>query len=564
MHKRTPTLLGALLALGLLAACGGGGDDKGAGPAKGGEKAAAADPEVPEQQRFGGTAVVAYGADISDINPLTSADYNANQIEMFVLYTPVVYYNERLEPTPGLARRWELSADSSELTFHLRNDVYWQDGRKTTAQDLKLAYDFARNPETGFPNSAWWTYYGDATAPDSFTFKVKMRPHADYMDPWRTFFAVPSHVLGNVAAAELKSHPFTTQSPVGNGPFKFVERVAGQRWVFAANERHPAELGGRPYLDRLVFRLIPEATTRLTELLNGTVDYYVQVTPEQAERVEQSSAARIVSFRNRSYVLVGWNQRNELFKDARVRRALTQGIDKQGIIDGILHGYGEIANNSVPNIYWQSDSTAGADLKYDPEAAKRALAELGWTDRNGDGIIENAAGKPFRFTLKTNSGNQERKDITEVIQANLRQIGVDAQPTLVEFNTLIEQLNDVERRDFEAVVMGWVAEFKIDDTDLFHCDKQDEPYQWVSYCNRETSALLDTLPKIVDRNAARPVWSRYQQLIARDQPYTFLYFQQRLEGVSSRLWNVHPDARGDLVGVQKWFILPDRRGGPRS
>jgi peptide/nickel transport system substrate-binding protein len=548
----------SLLALALLAACGGG--DRDAAPrGAAGEKAAADGPEVPEAQRYGGTAVVALGADVADVNPITSADANANNFQMFVMFTPVVRYNEKLEAIPGLARRWELNADSTELTFHLRNDIYWQDGPKTTAYDLKLAYDLSRQPASTFPNTAFWTHYGEAAAPDSFTFKVRMRPHADYMDPWRTFFAIPSHVFKDVKAAELPTHPFNSRTPVGNGPFRFVSRAAGQNWIFEANKDYPAELGGRPYLDRLVIRAIPEATTRMRELLSGNVDYYVAVTPDQAQQVENSATARLATFRYRSYTLLGWNQRREMFKDVRVRRALTMAINKQAIIDGILKGYGEVANSSIPNIYWMADSTVGADVRYNPEGARRLLAEAGWTDRNRDGVLENAQGQPLRFTLKTNTGNQERRDIAEVVQSQLKAVGVDAQLSLVEFNTLIEQLNDVKNRPFDAVVMGWVAEFKIDDENLFSCNKMDEPYQWVSYCNPRTTALLDTLPLIVDREQARPLWREYQRLIAQDQPYTFLYYQRRIEGVSNRLQNVHPDARGDLVGVDKWYILPNQR-----
>ncbi|HEX7242997.1 MAG TPA: ABC transporter substrate-binding protein, partial [Longimicrobiaceae bacterium] len=488
-----------------------------------------------------------------------STDNNANQLQMFVLFTPVIRYDENFRPVPGLARSWEVNADTSELVLRLRDDVRWHDGVRTTAHDLKLAYDLARNPETGYANSGFWTHYGEATVADSFTLRVKMRPHAEYMDPWRTFFALPRHVLGEVPAAELKNHPFSTRQPLGNGPFRFVSRVAGQSWTFEANRDHPAELGGRPYLDRLVVRVVPDATARLTELLTGRVDYYVQVTPQQTPRIKASREARLVAFPFRSYVFIGWNAKRPMFRDVRVRRALTMAVDKQGIIDGVMYGYGEVARSSVPSIFWQHDSTAHAGLRYDPEAAKRLLAEAGWRDRDGDGIVENERGEPLRFALKTNQGNQERKDITEVIQANLRSVGVDAQPTLVEFGTLIEQLNTT--RDFDAVVMGWVTEFRPDDTDLFSCDKLDEPYQWVAYCDPETERLLDSLPRIVDRAAAKPVWSRYQQKIAEDQPYTFLYFQQRLEGVSSRLRNVRPDARGDFVGVDEWWIVPGGRAG---
>ncbi|HEX8273023.1 MAG TPA: ABC transporter substrate-binding protein [Longimicrobiaceae bacterium] len=545
-----PRALPALLVALALAACGG---DRGAADSAGG------DPQVPEAERFGGTAVAALGQDIADINPLTSTDNNANQVNMFVLFTPVIRYDERFQPQPALARSWELNADTTELTFHLRDDVRWHDGRRTTAHDLKLAYDLARDPATGYANSSFWAHYGEASVPDSFTFRVKMQPHAEYLDPWRTFFAVPRHVLGGVAPAELKNHPFSTRQPLGNGPFRFVSREPGQSWTFEANRDYPEALGGRPYLDRLVIRVIPDATARLTELLTGRVDYYVQVTPEQTPRLEQSGVARLVTFPFRSYVFVGWNARQERFRDPRVRRALTMAVNKQGIIDGVLYGHGEVARSSVPRIFWQYDSTAAAGLDFDPEGAKRLLAEAGWSDRDGDGIVENARGEPFRFQLKTNQGNLERKDITEVIQSDLRRVGVDAQPTLVEFGTLIDQLNTT--REFDAVVMGWVTEFRPDDADLFACDKLEGLYQWVAYCDPQADRLRDSLARVVDRAAAKPLWSRYQRRIAEGQPYTFLYFQERLEGVSNRLRNVKPDARGDFVGVAEWWIQPGARPG---
>ncbi|HEU0052306.1 MAG TPA: ABC transporter substrate-binding protein, partial [Longimicrobium sp.] len=469
--RRSRVALPAWLALAALAACGGGGDQKAKGDGE-------ADAAVPEAQRFGGTAVVGAIGDIPDINPLTSTDHTANQVQQFVLFAPLLTYDEKMEPVPWLARSWEVNADTTELTFHLRDDVYWQDGVKTTAYDVKWSYDMARTPATGFPNTAFWTHYGDAVAVDSFTFRVKMEPHADYLDPWRSFAPVPKHVLEGMPPAQLRNHPFSTRAPVGNGPFRFVERVAGQRWVFEANPRWPKELGGRPYLDRLVYRSIPEVTTLLTELLGGRVDYYIAPNPDQARQIESSANARLLSFQDRAFLIIGWNEKREMFRDVRVRRALTTAIDREAIIKAVRAGYGDLANSTVPPFYWNYDPQAGADLGYDPASARRMLAEAGWTDRDGDGIIENAAGAPFRFTLLTNSGNRERQDIVEVVQAQLRQVGIDVRPLTLEWGTLLDKINGRER-DFDAVVVGWVTEFRIDDTDLFACDKLEDPYQWV-------------------------------------------------------------------------------------
>lgn len=549
----------SLLALALLAACGGGD-----APAKGGEqKRAAAEPEVPEAQRYGGTIVLGAIGPIPDINPLTSSDHTANQVQQYVLFMPLITYNEKFEATPWLARSWEVNADTSALTFHLRNDVFWHDGKKTTAYDVKYSYDMARHPETAFPNTAFWTHYGDATVVDSFTIRIGMRPHAEFMDPWRSFAPVPRHVLEGTRPADMQTHPFGNRTPLGNGPFKFVEHLPSQRWVFEANPDFPRELGGRPYADRLVYRIIPEPTTLMAELLRGNLDYYIAAQADQAEQIEASPEARILSFPDRQFLMVGWNERLEMFKDARTRRALTMALDREAIVRAVRRGYGELGNTTIPPMFWNHDPQAGAELRHDTAGAKRLLAEAGWRDRNGDGILEDAKGKPFTFTLITNQGNREREDLTVIVQSQLRRVGIDVRPQLLEWGTVLDKINDPVKRDYQAVLIAWVTEFRIDDTDLFHCDKLQETYQWVSYCNPQTDRLLDTLPTIVDRNASRPLWNQYQRQIAQDQPYTILYFTRRLEGVHERLRNVHPDARGDWVNIRQWYLLPNMRSNNR-
>jgi peptide/nickel transport system substrate-binding protein len=528
-------------------------------PGDAGDGFAGREEDVAEQDRYGGTGVIGAISDIPDVNPLTATETVAREIQQFMLFVPVLHYDENFEPVPAHARSWEVSPDTTLLTFHLRDDLHWHDGVKVTAADLKLAYDLARVPDTGFPNTAFWTHYGEAEAPDSFTFHIRMRPHAEFLDPWRRFYAVPGHILGDVPPAQLRAHPFSHREPVGNGPFRFVNRVEGQSWTFEANPDFPPELGGRPYLDRIVYRNIPEPTTLLTELLTGRIDFYAAMLPAQADQVERSRNTRLIYYPDRSYVLIGWNQRRQPFNDLRVRRALTVGMNRERITDAVLHGYGQKANSPVPPFFWQYDPEAGADLTYDPEEAQRLLAEAGWTP-GPDGILRNAQGEPFRFTLITNQGNQVRADIAEIVQADLRRIGVDMRIQIQEWGTMLSRINTPDRRDFDAVLIGWRTEFRADDTNLFHCDERDGPYQWVGHCNPELDRLLEQLMLMPDREQARPYWQQYQRLIAQDQPFTFVYFQERLHGVGNRLRNVNPDPRGDWVGADRWWILPQQRG----
>lgn len=513
--------------------------------------------DVPESERYGGTAVIAYRSDVPDVNPLTSQETVASEIQQNVLFLPIIHYDEQLQPIPALARSWEVSEDTTLLTFHLRNDVYWHDGVKTTAYDLAFAYERARDPETLYPNTAFWTYYGDGEAVDSFTFRIALRPHASYMDPWRTFSAVPQHILGGVPSASLRQHPFSFREPVGNGPFRFVSHIENQSWTFEANPDFPAELGGRPYLDRIVYRAIPEPATQMTELLTGRVDFLMDPAPEQAQRIESDANLRLLSYPDRTFVIIGWNQRRPPFDDVRVRRALTMAIDRQRVVDAVLYGHGSLANSTVPPFFWQYDAEAGADLTFDPEQALELLQEAGYT-RGADGILRNDAGRPFTFSLMTNQGNQARADIAAIVQADLRRIGIDMRIQILEFSLILDRINDPRRRDFDAVLIGWRTEFRIDDSDLFHCDKLNERYQFVGHCDPQLDALLDTLPTMANREEAGPLWEQYQRLVSEQQPYTFIYFLERLHGVHNRLRNVNPDPRGDWVGIDRWYIAPGR------
>jgi len=554
------TLLGCTFAV-VLAACGGG--DRGGS----GARAGGAD-EVPDSLKYGGTATVGAYADLQSMNALVSSDNNTGQVQREMLFLPLVKYNERLEPVPLLAERWDttrVKPDSLELTFRIRRDVKWHDGKPTTARDVMFSFLRAIDPKTAFPNASGFALYDPKPVlVDDYTIRFRLKPHSDFLDAWYQMPPMPEHILGKVAPEALLNHPFGTQTPVGNGPFRFVRRIPNQEWVFEANKDFPAALGGRPYLDRIVYRNIPEQTTLLSELLTGRVDVYLAPNPAQAGRIK-STATLILnesSFRQWSYI--AWNTRLPQFRDARVRRALTMSINRQAIVDALLYGYGDVGRSTITPAHWSYDPRDPRTiLPYDTAAARQLLREAGWEDRNKDGVIEDSQGRPFRFTLETNQGNDLRKDLTEIVQAQLAPMGIQAVPRLVEWNTLVARLQTPvagpRGRDFDAVVAAWVDYFRKDDADILHGRNLAKPYQYVGFSNPRANALIDTTGIMTDRNAALPFWKEYQHLMVQEAPYTVLYYPKRLAGINRRLRDVEMDIRGDLISAPKWWLDPGAR-----
>ena len=219
--------------------------------------------QAPPSEQYGGTVVVgAPGEMAGGLNAHVVDQNESMQHQIFVNLMTLVRYDADLNPVAYLAESWDESADGTELTFNLRDDVYWHDGELTDAYDVAYTFERATDPATGFPNDAWWTFVdkgpGAVEIIDSLTVRFRVTPHADSMDPWTMLAIMPRHLLEDVPSAELRQHPFGSVCPVGNGPFIFVGHRQDASWTFQANPAFPEGLGGRPYVDRYVYRSVTE------------------------------------------------------------------------------------------------------------------------------------------------------------------------------------------------------------------------------------------------------------------------------------------------------------------
>ncbi len=511
-------------------------------------------------EKYGGTVVVGSNSEIAGgMGALTSVDQVANQHHKFVNLMSLIRYDADLGPVPYLAERWELSEDATELIFHIRRDVFWHDGTPTTAYDVEFTIRRAMDDETAYPNGSFWTSYDKESVEliDSFTVKVDLQPHNEIMDTWRSLAILPVHLLGDVPSAELAQHPYNTQCPVGNGPFVFDEHVASDRWEFVANPVFPDGVGGQPFLDRYIYRVAPEQTTLLSELLTGGIDVYVAPLAEQVAQIQAAEHLELRNYSFRQSLSIAWNGRLPKLSDRRVRRAITMATNRAEMLEVLRFGMGTVANTTVPPSHWGYDPEMASVLPYDPAGARALLAEAGWEDRDGDGVVENAEGERFTLILKTNP-HQEREDIAEVMQAQLGAVGIEMSIEVLDFSTIGQQITSKER-DFEGVFLGFIVEFRIDDSDLFLSDRSDAPYAFAGLNDPVLDETLRKIPITVNRDEAIPLLHEYQRKLVDAQPFTMLFYPDRLQGVNRRVRGAVMDIRGGWVNLSDWWIAPDQR-----
>jgi peptide/nickel transport system substrate-binding protein len=516
---------------------------------------------------FGGTTVIAGYVDIRSMNPFVTTTDLGKALQRYALYMPLVMLDSTLTPQPWLAESWDttsIGSDSLMLTFRLRRDVRWQDGIRTTAHDVASTFTFALDRRAAFVDAAALALYApQVEAIDSFTVRFRLRRHPDFLEAFFVLPPLPAHVLGDVAPEDVARHEIGTR-PLANGPFRFVRRSA-QEWVFQANPDFPGALGGRPHLDRIVYRTVPEQTSLITEVLTGRVDLAVSIRPPQVRRLEQADDVRIERFAVPNWIFVALNTRLPVFAQAEVRQAISHAIDRRALVDGIMGGYNEVGRATVTPVHWAFDASLHAP--FSPDSARALLDRAGWRDRDGDGVRESANGTPLRFRLKVWQGAGSYRELAEAIQAQLARVGIAAQPEIVEFNTFLEHVQGRETgngraRNFEAAIGNWTDNLlRKDDSALLHSRFADGPRQWTGFNSPRLDALLDTLAVSMDRSAARPVWQAYQQELIDEAPLLVLFYAEGINAVRQRLQGVgERDARGPLATVGRWWLSD---GSPR-
>lgn len=512
--RRLPYLATLVLAAGALLAC-----DRAEGPP------------------VGGTVVVAYAGAPRAANPLIATDVYSDAMNRFLLFLPLLRFDSGLELTPGLARSWSMDGDTAAV-LALHRSARWSDGEPTTADDVVFTLRRALEPETGYANRAQLEHVRGVEAVDPYTVRIRFDPVREPLAALATLPIVPEHALESVAGEELQSSSFNLR-PVTNGPFRVAEARPGERWEFAADTAFPAELGGRPHVDRLVWRAIPESSAMAVELQAGEVDVAVGLRADAYDRLAGAEGYQGIERPTLEYTTVAWNGRRPPLDDPRVRRALALAVDRRQILDGLRGGHGTLANGPVPTAHW-ANARSVEPTPHDPERARSLLEESGWEDRT--------------LTLLLPSGSDFNRDLAQVLQANLREAGVRLELRPMEFASLVQTITSPER-DFDGVLLGLNADPRLDLRSLFHSEAMDGPFQLAGYSSPRVDSLLDAI-ETADREEARELWADVQRVLAEDQPWMYLHGGSELIVARSRVNGIDAGLPGLLQSVTEWWVEP--------
>ena len=496
----------------------------------------------------GGRILMGTIGEPSNLIPYMASDSASSEITG-LLYVAPLKYDKDLNVVPWAAASYEVLDGGRLLRFVLRDDIRWEDGAPLTADDVEFTYRLMIDPKT--PTA----YSGDFLAIESFrktgrlSFEVRYaKPSARSLMTWMGAI-LPKHVL---EGQDIMTSP-AARKPIGAGPYRLAKWDAGSMLTLTASDTY---FEGRPNLDEVVYRIIPDPSTMFLELKAGKLDM-MSLSPQQYLRQTQGPQweqdwrkYRYLSF---SYTFLGFNLEHPFFKDVRVRRAISMAIERQSLIDGVLLGQGvPTVGPYKPGTWAYNDRLT--PVQQDVDEARRLLAEAGWK-KGKDGLLERD-GKPFLFTILVNQGNDSRIKAAIIIQSQLKALGITVHIRTVEWAAFIKEF--VNKGRFDAIILAWTITLDPDIYDVWHSSRaKPGGLNFTGYRNAEVDKLLVEARSMADQDRRKELYDRVQEILDAEQPYCFLYVPYALPIVQARFQGIKPELNGIMYNFDRWWVPKD-------
>jgi peptide/nickel transport system substrate-binding protein len=491
------------------------------------------------------TVVYASGADLESANPLVTVHPLSRQIQRFALFVTLARYDSALAPQPYYARAWDWNGERDELTLRLHTGLSWHDGKPTTARDVVFTIEAARDRATGYPRYADLATVASVAAPDDSTVAIRFTtPPPGFPAVLCELPILPAHLLESVPRAEMRRAEFNT-NPVGNGPFRFISREPGRRWIFHRATHFPVMLGGPAAVERLVVAVVDEPTTKFAGLVSGELAI-AGIAPTMASLVSRDRSLRVVSYPVLFSNAVIFNAARPPFDDPRVRHAISAAIDRQRIIDAALAGYATPAAGPVP-----PDSPLAVELPpVRREIADSLLDAAGWP-RGADGRRAKD-GRPLAFTLFTvGSGDNA---VEQLLQADMRERGITMEIRQLEFGAFLAEAR-AKAKNFDALFTGIPGDLSLSYlAAMFDSRSAGGALDYAGFHTPRLDSAFLRVSRAHSPEDLRAAWQTVQTILHEELPVAWVYHARGVQGVTARLAGVTMDLRGEMPTVAEWRL----------
>ncbi len=498
----------------------------------------------------GGTFIDATIGEPSGLIYMVAGESAAGAISSNI-FNKLLKYDKNLDLEGELAESWQVSSDQKTITFKLKPNLKWADGKPLTSADVLWTWRIVIDEKTRSPYASDYQLVKKAEAPDALTFSVTYeQTYAPALDSWAGLQILPKHLL---EGQDLRTSTFA-RKPIGSSYYKLDSWTHGENLKLS---RNPASVLGQAKIDNLVTRIIPDRAAQFLELMADNIDSmgldpitFSRIIPARKELQKKLNLYKELG---NSYTYMGFNLKHKPFDDVRIRKAINYAINKQEIIDGVYLGLGiDIASPYKPGTRWSNPNLK--PYAYDPAKAKALLKEAGFVDSDGDGIVERD-GKPFTFEVLTNNGNNEREKSVVIIQRKLKEIGIDIKVRKIEWATFINRF--INTGDFDVVVLAWGLGLDPDQFSIWHSSQQKPgQFNFIGYNNSTIDKLLEQGRLELNPDKRMKIYHEFARVLLEDSPIVYLSAGYGLNAIHKRVKGIADPIPPAGVGFEseKWFI----------
>ncbi|MEK6748572.1 MAG: ABC transporter substrate-binding protein [Pseudomonadota bacterium] len=507
-----------------------------------------------EQDRVGGTLGYGEYGRPATIDPITSNDMIALRLTELI-FNGLVGINEKQEIVPDLAEKWEVDKEGKNYTFYLRKNAKWHpkgadEPQPFTAEDVVFTFKIMAHPKTITPLKVRYEFIDTVEKIDNYTVKfVLKRPILNALAKF-TFKIIPKHGPNNTNYL-TREDPFV-QRPIGTGPYMLKEVTANQEVVLIAN---PNYFGAKANIAQFVAKPFADQNIMMQALTFNAIDMIVTVNPRNLPELQGDKRFVLQPYNALSYAFFGYNVRNPMLNDARVRKAFTLAINRDEMLKSFFNGQGTVISGPFAPGSWAYN----LDVKpqpFDKAKAAELLKEAGF-QAGSDGILEKG-GKKLALTLKVpiEKENEAVKRVVLAFKNYLKSVGADVQVSFMEWQAWKESI--FAQHDFDIIFASWVFDDSADISSLFHSA---EIGAWKNnfggYTSPEVDGLIVESKLTLDHEKRRTIYRKLHEVLADEAPYTFLWTLTNYSAYHKKVRHVSIHPYKFFPYASSWFISGD-------